>query len=266
MTFNLYAFGCSFTKYIWPTWADILGHYAKDYINFGKARSGSYYSFNQLIHFVTNRNLTEQDIVAICWSTPYREDRIKNSKWLFSGPLSHPNAKEYQGNFIEELFDVGHYLELQRTFVLSAIEILEAKNVNYIMFSLDNILLNFNNKKNIVENILNNLGSDSNLFYKNLQLQIEKNEQYSDYSKKLLTPMMDYLNLRKNHIRPTLETEDGILVPDYHPTPAEHLRYLENVILPVLPFDININNEHRLLIEKESEQIFQQVNKALKKV
>ena len=39
---RLFAFGCSFTGYGWPTWADIIGQSFDYYENWGKSGIGNY--------------------------------------------------------------------------------------------------------------------------------------------------------------------------------------------------------------------------------
>ena len=40
-TGRLFVFGCSFTKYYWPTWADIIGQEFEYYENWGEIGSGN---------------------------------------------------------------------------------------------------------------------------------------------------------------------------------------------------------------------------------
>jgi hypothetical protein len=71
----LFTFGCSFTEYIWPTWADILGREFEYYENWGKAGGGNQYIFNSLIECHLRNQLTKDDTVIIRWTSPDREDR-----------------------------------------------------------------------------------------------------------------------------------------------------------------------------------------------
>lgn len=44
-----FAFGCSYTQYIWPTVADLIGCNFDEYYNFGKAGADNTYALNRLI-------------------------------------------------------------------------------------------------------------------------------------------------------------------------------------------------------------------------
>ena len=50
---RIFTFGCSFTNYLWSTWANILGYEFREaeFYNFGKSGAGNQYIFNlSLIH------------------------------------------------------------------------------------------------------------------------------------------------------------------------------------------------------------------------
>lgn len=44
-----FAFGCSYTQWIWPTWADLIGCNFETYYNFGMSGSDNTYALNRLI-------------------------------------------------------------------------------------------------------------------------------------------------------------------------------------------------------------------------
>lgn len=44
-----FAFGCSYTEYIWPTFADLIGCNFEEYYNFGRSGSDNTYALNRLI-------------------------------------------------------------------------------------------------------------------------------------------------------------------------------------------------------------------------
>jgi hypothetical protein len=105
---RLFAFGCSFTKYYWPTWADILG---RDYAfeNWGCPGAGNQYIFNALIECHLRNKLTKDDTVCIMWSNVSREDRYVNNAWLTPGNIY--NQTMYDADFIEKFADTrGYYL------------------------------------------------------------------------------------------------------------------------------------------------------------
>lgn len=234
MSFNLYAFGCSFTHYVWPTWADILGNYADDYKNYGRSGVGNYYIFYNLMHFIVNHKHTENDLIAVSWTNFCREDRIKNKEWLNSGPLAITNKKEFGESFINSLFDMDHYLERDRLFIITAIELLEAKKLNYIMFDMEDIS------------------------FKGKYLFENKIKDYSKYHQKILPSIsataMDFSPDVKRPRILCISTNKPI--PDPHPLPTEHLKYVEDIILPNSNLQLTIDDEYKQKIKEITERLY----------
>lgn len=82
---RFFSFGCSFTSYMWPTWADIIGHqYPNRYYNFAEQGMGNIYIFSSLVYAIKKHNINKDDLVIICWSAFDREDRYMNNKWIQS--------------------------------------------------------------------------------------------------------------------------------------------------------------------------------------
>jgi len=82
---RLFTFGCSFTQYHWPTWADILGKSFDLHFNYGLAGAGNFYIFKTLIDAIAEHDIDQNDTVAIMWTTFTREDRFLNGKWFTPG-------------------------------------------------------------------------------------------------------------------------------------------------------------------------------------
>ena len=265
--FNLYAFGCSFTKYEWTTWADILGNYADHYENFGKRAAGNYFVFHQLIDFIATHDFKQNDVVAVCWAPSFREDRIKNDKWLHSGPLLKMRTKEYNKEFVDTFFDPTHYLKRDRCFFSSSIEILESKNIKYVMFSVDEILLDFKDLTRFFQKDLYNITKSLLAEYLSGRKDISElrsKNRYSKYEGKLLPPMFEYLQTkyRESQKRPIsrFSWKPDQIFEDDHPTPLEHLHYVKNVLLPRFPFPIDIKDSHLRTLEEENLKVLSGIN------
>ena len=71
---RLFTFGCSFTKYAWPTWADIIGTNYKTHYNLGHAGAGNYYVALKLYETHLKYNITSNDDVIIMLSSANRLD------------------------------------------------------------------------------------------------------------------------------------------------------------------------------------------------
>jgi len=93
MSKRLFTFGCSYTQYTWPTWADILKECTecKTY-NFGRAGIGNVGIMHKIIEADLKYKFTKDDVIAIVWSCWSREDRYHSGEWashgnVFNNPL-----------------------------------------------------------------------------------------------------------------------------------------------------------------------------------
>lgn len=86
---RVFAFGCSFTNYKWPTWADVISFEYPDveYYNFGKAGGGNLFIFSTIMAANKKYRFTQDDLVLIMWSTFSREDRYIQRGWETPGNI-----------------------------------------------------------------------------------------------------------------------------------------------------------------------------------
>lgn len=113
---RFFTFGCSFTSYIWPTWADIVSKEMPqaEFFNFGKSGSG-----NSLISYkiaeANNRfNFTDTDLVMVMFSTYCREDRwVDHGEHPFNGWVSCGNIFNndiYPKDWVKKFADERGYM------------------------------------------------------------------------------------------------------------------------------------------------------------
>lgn len=86
---RLFTFGCSLTRYHWPTWADILGRSFDKFYNWGNRGAGNRQIFERFSEAVAKNTFTKDDIVFIQWTDYHRFDR------KFDNP--HLEETWYQG-------------------------------------------------------------------------------------------------------------------------------------------------------------------------
>ena len=96
---RVYAFGCSMTKYAWPTWADIYGGglYGENFYNYGRCGAGNQYIATK----ISETNINSDDLVLVMWSNHTRLDTYKES-WVTPGNVVTQDT--YDINFIRSLF------------------------------------------------------------------------------------------------------------------------------------------------------------------
>jgi len=99
---RIFTFGCSYTNYSWPTWADII---AKDlsieYYNYGLAGLGNVGIATRILQADITHKFTKKDLVLILWSGWTREDRYDN-QWKVAGNV-------YNNPFYDKKFLKKHW-------------------------------------------------------------------------------------------------------------------------------------------------------------
>jgi hypothetical protein len=99
---RIFIFGCSFTQYCWPTWANLLSWeapHATTY-NFAQRGGGNLFISERII--VANQKFcfSSTDLILIMWSTHCREDRYIIDKWYTPGNIFTQNF--YSDEFVSK--------------------------------------------------------------------------------------------------------------------------------------------------------------------
>jgi len=106
---RIFAFGCSFTQYGWPTWADLIAlqNPLKKYYNYGMAGLGNLGIAARIIECDKRYNFCDTDLVMVMWSTFCREDRYVKNGWLTFGNVFN---SDYGKDWLEKFADPIGYL------------------------------------------------------------------------------------------------------------------------------------------------------------
>lgn len=98
---RLFTFGCSYTMFLWPTWADIIATDLDiEYQNWGIPGLGNVGIQSQIAYADMKYKLTKEDLVLILWTTWNREDRYIDRNWQAGGSVF--NNKFYDNQFINK--------------------------------------------------------------------------------------------------------------------------------------------------------------------
>jgi hypothetical protein len=92
---RLFTFGCSYTNYRWSTWADCLSPEFDYFENWGQGGGGNQYIFNSVMEADQRYQFDSGDTVVVCWSTFLRDDRYVQGRWhtlgnMFNCPIYDP--------------------------------------------------------------------------------------------------------------------------------------------------------------------------------
>lgn len=211
---RLFAFGCSFTRYNWPTWADLLGQEFEGYYNYGRAGAGNLFISCMLGEAIARFNINKNDTVMIMWSNVTREDRYIDT-WINPGNIFTQDT--YSDDFVKKFITVkGCYI---RDFALI----------------------------NLAHNLLKNIGCKYE-FMSMIDMNSYHQWKYNDDREtlsdifKLYQPTLDIckpsvfkvlFNYDWYTSRPLYKNE--VRRADIHPLPLEHIEYI-NKVLPEYKF------------------------------
>lgn len=152
---RLFTFGCSFTRFYWPTWAEIIAYELKmPHQNWGVPGIGNVGMHSRLLECDLRNNFNEDDIILVVWSNWAREDffNVKKSqnpitKWSASGGTMH----SYDKNFIDTYCSVSNDLIKNSNAMISANKMFDIGFNGHIITPMINLhndkALAFNDKE-----------------------------------------------------------------------------------------------------------------------
>ena len=141
---RLFTFGCSYTLYNWPTWADLLGLEYPIFFNWGYAGLGNRAIAERLAEAHARFNINESDTVIIQWSSPLRHDWMHFGKggddltnWRTHGSIfSKENSKIFKYDWIEQFWDEKAYFIHMFNHMVLAQQLLESTGCKWWMTSM----------------------------------------------------------------------------------------------------------------------------------
>ena len=107
---RVFTFGCSFTHYQFPTWADLIAREMShaEYYNFGTSGAGNPLIGNRIAQANSQFNFNDTDLVMIMFTTAYREDRYIDGMWKTKGNVYTQDY--YDKDFIKKYCDPDGYV------------------------------------------------------------------------------------------------------------------------------------------------------------
>lgn len=135
---RLFTFGCSFTDYDWPTWANILSVDAQftEFQNWGWEGGGNHLVLYSLNECIARNNINKNDTVGIMWTSISRDDRYIRHKWEGRGTVYKDNELR---DYVENFTDPDDYY-LKTVNIISIVKkLLDNIGCNYYFFYMTGI-------------------------------------------------------------------------------------------------------------------------------
>jgi len=154
---RLFTFGCSYTEYSYPTWADILGSTFSFYKNYGRGGASNYYIMSKFIESNQKHNFTSGDVVYVMFTgfsrfTYLRKELSKSVRddgeyywhgdWVTNGEIENyfrSTKDETTGKLLDSVWttDLGIYMSYIAISTVRAI--LEKSGAEFrLMLAIDN--------------------------------------------------------------------------------------------------------------------------------
>lgn len=209
---RFFAFGCSFTGYFWPTWADVLSKEMPQakYFNMGVCGAGNLLISARITEANLKFNFNQDDLVIVMWSTFCREDRYYKNRWESPGNIFTQNT--YSKDFVKKFADPKGYLIRDLTLMELTTTYLNASPCDSI--SLMSVPFNYQNEtdNSVVQIIRSFKNLTTNAHPSMLELELKGDyenghEYYNDESKQY--------------------------VQDYHSNPVRYWNYLDKLKFPL---------------------------------
>jgi hypothetical protein len=227
---RFFTFGCSFTSYYWPTWADIIGQeFGDNFYNLAMCGAGNEFMFHRLTEAHARYNITKDDLVIICWTNFAREDRYLKGKWRSAGNMSTQTV--YPQDWVRKWFDLRGALLKTSSVIAGATHLLDVTGCEYMFTSM--VPMKQLDQYNIIfaDEDYQDIFSVYDQYYKKIHTTSMTDHLYG--SGVCLNPAPIHMKLKNN------KHPDMI---DHHPSPSQHLKYATDIILPALKENIKINN------------------------
>lgn len=262
MSRRLFTFGCSFTRYIWPTWADIVACHFDFSENWGRAGAGNAFIFYSLCESIKRNNINSSDTVVIMWTSVSREDRwTQKDGWITPGSVYNQNV--YNDQWVKQFADPKGYLIRDMAFISATKMMLEKIGCSWRFFSI--VPFDYHNDSdtdlecffNLDQEVMQLYQDDVKHIAPSVYEVVFNNNWYSrpgqvkkdllqtryeicaggnwpKWEEFLLHGTKNCSKIIRKEIQEQFKFERELIRTDAHPTPLEHLEYLEKV-WPELP-------------------------------
>lgn len=221
---RFFAFGCSWTHFVWPTWARIIADdLAIPFENWGVTGAGNQVIQSRLVECDLRNNLTDSDLVIVEWTSWSREDRYLDGQWKCGGNIF--NTRYFDDDFVKKYWSWENDVIRNSTIIHTTdraykdIMTYQMSMYEYPKFDLNDPEFSF-----WLQKLIN---------------KVPKNETIEQfYMKKLVMPPV--MNMGNN------SRFNGTCM-DIHPDIISHLHVIENQIYPKLGLTLKQSTKDKYL-------------------
>jgi hypothetical protein len=142
---RLFTFGCSFTEYSWPTWANLLSPNFNYFENWGYRGIGNRGIAERVAECCIKNNFTKDDVIIVQWSTHLRNDWYhihhlpegRPPGWKTSGSIfTNTNTLLYDEQWVDLFFYEPAYIMHTLNNIKLVQGLLESTGAHWYMTSI----------------------------------------------------------------------------------------------------------------------------------
>lgn len=216
---RLYTFGCSFTQYWrWPTWADAMGREREWFENWGLCGAGNGYIFNSIVECNQRNKFGPDDEIVVMWTNTSREDRYVKNRWLAMGNVYWTAGNQLPIEYVKQFACERGYLIRDLAFITAARYLLESTRCRWKFLSMVPL-----RKSNAASGLGENPYRESN------NDNIDVKDMYHTALEVIEPSIYEVVFNRDWSSRPGIADQNTPTMRDFHPTPMEHLEYIDQV-------------------------------------
>ncbi len=241
--------GCSFTRWYWPTWADLLAREMPDahFVNLARGGAGNQYIVTMLNLVQRKYNFGPETLVGVMWSTFCREDRyvLENPKaisavgpgWYSTGNILNNSTNNFYS--IDNL-EPFHYLIRDASLISTSNQYL--KNADFDTLNICSLnMLQQIPYSSAGQRQIDVSDPTDKLFLEVMNLYQDIEEDFVGYLK------TDDERWPGNHVYPTPREESYV---DYHPRSVDYANYLEKWHIPLSKATLQFAHEESQKIDQ----------------
>jgi len=238
---RVFAFGCSYTAYSYPTWADLL-HLDFDHVeNWGLPGIGNRAIAERIAECHAKNKFTKDDIVIVQWSSHLRNDWYSTSSntdrfagWRTYGSIfNYHNAKLYDKEWIDTFFFEPAYVMHTLNSIVATQSLLKSTGCAWYMTSIGDVRelgndLRQNDNYGELTNDAVSAGKQGKKAAWRLakELEVYDDAIWADHKDHWLMPFELFCQTCPEHTFGYLDDREEVFL-DLHPTPRQHILWIK---------------------------------------
>lgn len=262
MKHRLFVFGCSYTFFMWPTWADLLSVEYDYYENWAWVGIGNRAIAERVAEAHAKHNFTKDDTVIVQWSTTLRHDwhneHAVNSEsgWQTNGNVFSPkNIKFYDESWYRKFFSERSWVMHTLNHVLLIQGLLDSIGCTWRMTSIGDI-------RNLGTDLDRDLWNYERVSVNPTELSNDyvlwnRYPEFKSYSKTIwedrincwIEPIMPHASKHDDLYWWFQAKQDKQAWKEGHPSPPQHQKWLNELLRPSLGLS-TVSQQQQIIVDK----------------